>query len=160
MARATAAVLLASLLPAACAAQSRVVIADEPDVEEPFLEVSAWRPIDIEPPGGLERSSTLEPLLNSLRGFLLAGLLAPRGDEPITIIVPNGTEQASEAHIFVVLHGGANAATVAHELRVIARRDARGWFLERQMEHRVFCDVPLGLGLDGRPGSICADERL
>ena len=150
--------LLAALLPAACAAP-RVVIADEPDFEEPFLEVSDWQPIDIEPPGMLERSPTLEPLVNSLRGFLLAGLLAQRGSEPITIIVPNGTEQASEAHIFVVLHGGANAAEVAHELRVVARRDARGWFFERQMEHRVFCDVPLSHGLDGGPGSICADER-
>jgi hypothetical protein len=152
-------VFLASLIPAACAALPRVVIADEPDLEEPFLEVTDWQPIDIEPPGMLERSPTLEPLMSSLRGFLLAGLLAPRADEPITIIVPNGTEQASEAHIFVVLHGGANAATVAHQLRVIARRDARGWFLEHQMEHRVFCDLPLSHGLDGGPGSVCADER-
>ncbi len=134
-----------------------IVVADEPPFEEPFLEVSDWQTLEGPPSGLPMRYATFESLRDSVRDFMLAGLHAPRGDEGVTIIVPEGAEEATEVHLFIVVHGGANPNTVAHQLRAIARHDARGWWIEPQMEHRVFCDVPLDGGNPylGRPPSLC-----
>lgn len=133
-----------------------IVVADEPPFEWPFLEDSGWVEGDAAfLPGLPERYATLDQALAMLRDFMLAGLHAPRGDEGVTIIVPEGAEQATEVHLFVVLHGGANPADVGVQFRAIARHDARGWWIDPRIQHRVFCAVPFGEIRPGVPSRIC-----
>jgi len=133
-----------------------IVVADEPPFEWPFLEDSGWVEGDAAfLPGLPERYATLDRALAMLRDFMLAGLHAPRGDEGVTIIVPEGAEQATEVHLFVVLHGGANPAHVGAQFRVTARHDARGWWIDPRIQDRVFCDVPFGEVLPGVPSHVC-----
>jgi hypothetical protein len=133
-----------------------IVAADEPPFEWPFLEDSGWVEGDAAfLPGLPERYATLDQALAMLRDFMLAGLHAPRGDEGVTIIVPEGAEQATEVHLFVVLHGGANPADVGVQFRAIARHDARGWWIDPRIQHRVFCAVPFGEIRPGVPSRIC-----
>jgi hypothetical protein len=133
-----------------------IVVASEPPFTEPFREDSGW--ITGEAaflPGLPDRYTTLDQATLMLRNFFLAGLHAPRGAGGVTIIVPDGAEEATEVHLFVILHGGANPMEVGEQFRVIARHDARGWWIDPQIEARVFCAVPFGEIRSGVPSRVC-----
>jgi hypothetical protein len=134
-----------------------IVVASEPPFAEPYLEDSGWTTGEASfLPGLPDRYATLDEALGMLRSFFLAGLHAPRGEEGVTIIVPDGADQATEAHLFVILHGGANPMEVGEQFRVIARHDARGWWIDPYIEARIFCEVPFGGEIrPGVPDRIC-----
>ncbi len=133
-----------------------VVVASEPPFTEPFREDSGWETGEASFRYGLpDRYPTLDQALGMVRDFFLAGLHAPRGEGGVTIIVPDGADTATEVHLFAILHGGANSREVGQQFRVIARHDARGWWIDPQIEARVFCAVPFGEVRPGVPSHIC-----
>ncbi len=122
-----------------------IVVASEPPFTEPFREDSGWITGEaVFLPGLPDRYTTLDQATLMLRNFFLAGLHAPRGEGGVTIIVPDGADEATEVHLFVILHGGANPMEVGEQFRAIARHDARGWWIDPQIETRIFCAVPFG----------------
>jgi hypothetical protein len=133
-----------------------IVVASEPPFTEPFREDSGWITGEaVFLPGLPDRYTTLDQATLMLRNFFLAGLHAPRGVGGVTIIVPDGAEGATEVHLFVILHGGANPMEVGEQFRAIARHDARGWWIDPQIETRVFCAVPFGEIRSGVPSHVC-----
>ena len=133
-----------------------IVVASEPPFTEPFREDSGWITGEaVFLPGLPDRYTTLDQATAMLRNFFLAGLHAPRGEGGVTIIVPDGADEATEVHLFVILHGGANPMEVGEQFRAIARHDARGWWIDPQIETRIFCAVPFGQIQSGVPSYSC-----
>lgn len=133
-----------------------IVIASEPPFAEPYREDSGWDTGEAAfLPGLPDRYATLDQATLMLHNFFLAGLHAPRGEGGVTIIVPDGADKATEVHLFVILHGGANPREVGEQFRAIARHDARGWWIDPQIEARVFCAVPFGEIRPSVPSRIC-----
>jgi hypothetical protein len=64
----------------------------------------------------------------------------------VTITVPDGAESSREIHVFATIVGGAGDATARTQMRLVIRRDARGWWLEPEGEWMNFCDHALPSG--------------